>query len=295
MTAATDVVRRDDALDRTGVAVHDHELCGVAERRVDDRPFEAFAQGVRPVDSVLAFEVDVRRAARGFGLAARIRDRARAHEGAARTGRLARAELARRVDDDTDARGRYAELFRRDLLRDRVDALPHLGPAVPHLDGAIVVESDDRLRDLLEAVAQARVLQAESDADGLPAGARLVVVGFDRVEARACAEAPVVHHLARTPHRARRDHVAVADLPAAAADRGREPIEDAFHRELGLVRTEAAERAADGIVRAGRDRHDVDHRDVVRTARVARGPFQHLHPDRRVRAGVTDHAGTAAR
>ena len=58
-----------------------------------------------------------------------------------------------------------AELLDRDLRGDGVHALAHLGPAVPHLDGAVLLEAHDRARDLLEAVAEARVLQPEAEAD----------------------------------------------------------------------------------------------------------------------------------
>ena len=82
-------------------------------------------------------------------------------------GGLAGAELAGGVDDDPDAVGVDAELLDRDLQGDGVHALAHLGPAVAHLDRAVGVEAHDGLGDLLEAVAEAGVLQAEPEADGL--------------------------------------------------------------------------------------------------------------------------------
>ena len=52
--------------------------------------------------------------------------------------------------------GLDAELLDRDLRGDRVHALAHLGPAVPHLDGAVGLEAHDRADDLEESVAEAR-------------------------------------------------------------------------------------------------------------------------------------------
>ena len=53
----------------------------------------------------------------------------------------------------------------------------------------------------------------EPEADRLARGDRRVVRGLHRVEAPLRAAAAVVHHLAGTPHRAGRDHVAAPDLP----------------------------------------------------------------------------------
>ena len=84
-----------------------------------------------------------------------------------RPGRLTEAELARGVDDHPDPLRVDAELLDRDLQRDGVHALAHLGPAVADLDDAVRAEPHDRLGDLLEAVAEAGVLQAEPEPDGL--------------------------------------------------------------------------------------------------------------------------------
>ncbi len=68
-----------------------------------------------------------------------------------------------------------------------------------------------------------------------------------------------------------------------------EAFEHAFHRELRLVGTEPAERAAHRVV--GPDRHGfhVDVADEVRAGGVAGGSFEHLHADRCIRARVADH------
>ena len=102
--------------------------------------------------------------------------------------------------------------------------------------------------------------------------------------------APVVHDLARTPHLTGPDHVAAANLPTVDPHLLGQPIERAFHRELRLVRAEAAERTTHRVVRAGRDRVDVDVRNAIRTAGVSGRAFEHLRTDRRIRAAVTDHA-----
>ena len=143
--------------------IGDDELGGVAERRVDDRILEALLERVGPVDAVLAVR-SRRRASMPASLATR---QASATEPAPmsvppRSGGLARAELAGRVDDDAHLLGFNAELLDRHLERDRVDALAHLRPAVADLDGAVVVEPNDGLGDLDEAVAEARVLEAEA-------------------------------------------------------------------------------------------------------------------------------------
>ena len=134
---------------------------------------------------------------------ARVGDRARAHERAPRTGGLARAELARGVDDDAHTLRFDAELFDRDLRGDGVHALTHLGPAVPDLDRAVGLETHDRAHDLQEAVAEAGVLQAQTETDRASRRGRGLVRGLDRLEATLRAAAPVVHDLAGTPHLAR--------------------------------------------------------------------------------------------
>ena len=131
-----------------------------------------------------------------------------------RPGGLAGAELAGRVDDHPDALGLDAEFLDGDLQRDRVHALAHLGPAVAHLDRSVVAEVDDRLGDLLEPVAEPGVLEPETDTDRLAGGDRLVVGGLDRVEALTCAEAAVVHQLARAPHLAGHHDVARRASPS---------------------------------------------------------------------------------
>ena len=172
-----------------------------------------------------------------------------------------------------------------------MDALAHLGPAVPDLDGAVLPEVHDRPGDLLEAVAETRVLEAQADADGLSGGDRLVVGGLDVVEAGAGAEAAVVHDLAGAPDVAGADHVAAAHLPAADAHGGGEAVHHALHGELGLVGAEAPEGAAHRVVGAHGSGLDVDGRHHIWAAGVAGGPLEDLHADRGVGAGVAEHPG----
>ena len=120
-------------------------------------------------------------------------------------GGLAGAELAGGVDDDPDPGRVDAELLDRDLEGDGVHALAHLGPAVAHLDGAVVLEAHDGPGDLLEAVAEAGVLEAEAEPDGLARGARpRRSAGLTASRQLAGAEAAVVHDLAGAPHGAGR-------------------------------------------------------------------------------------------
>ena len=72
-------------------------------------------------------------------------------------------------------------------------------------------------------------------------------------------------------------------------------IHHAFHRELRLVRAKAPERPANGVVGPHRQRLDVDRREDVRTGRVPGRALEHLHPHRRVRPGIADHARLQAR
>ena len=129
-----------------------------------------FAERVRPVDPVLALVVDTDLAPVGERGPARLGHRTGAHQRAAAPGRLAGAELAGRVDDDVDAAGIDPELLDGDLLGDGVDALAHLRPAMAHLDAAVVTEAHDGLGDLLEPVAEPRVLQPQPEAERLAAG-----------------------------------------------------------------------------------------------------------------------------
>ena len=125
----------------------------------------------RPVDDVLAVVVDVGPAAVGERRGARLLHRAGGHQRAPRPGGLAEAELARRVDDDVDARRVDAQLLGRDLQGDGVHALAHLGPAVADLDPVVGASgSDDGAGHLAEAVAEPGVLQPEPEPDGLAGG-----------------------------------------------------------------------------------------------------------------------------
>ena len=169
-------------------------------------------------------------------------------------------------------------------------ALAHLGPTVAYLDGSVGLEAHDGAGDFAESVPESGVLETESETDSFARRTRGVVVGLDCVETFFCAGAAVVHDLAGTPHLARVDDVALADLPARDADLVGESVEAAFHRELCLVRAEPAECSAHRVVRTHRDRRDVNGGGVVRTGRVTGCSLEHLHTDRRIRTGIADHA-----
>ena len=285
-----DVVHGDDLLERTGLAIDDRHLGGVGERRVDDRVLHARgAELGGPVDAVLADIVDTDLAPARAGCFASGLHRSGPHECAAAPGGLAEPEFARGVHVHTDPRRIDAEFLDGDLERHGVHALAHLGPAVAHLDDAVLAEVDDRLGDLLEAVPEAAVLQTEPQTHGLAGRDGFVVVRLHRVEAGFGSEAAVVHDLARAPHLARMDHVALAHLPAADANELGEAVHAALHGELGLVGPEPAERAAHGVVRTDRRGVHGDRRQPIRPARMPGGSFDDLHADARVGPGIADH------
>ena len=127
-------------------------------------------------------------------------------------------ELACGVDDHAHAFGFDAQFLHRDLKRDGVHALAHLGPAVAHLDRAVGLEAHDRAHDLEQAVAEAGVLEPEADADGATRGLRGLVRGLQRIEAAPGTAAAVVHDLAGTPHVARVHHRSTPDPPTTLVD-----------------------------------------------------------------------------
>ncbi len=88
---------------------------------------------------------------------------------------------------------------------------------------------------------------------------------------------------------ARLEGVPPPDLPAVEAHLPGEHVERALHREVRLVRAEAAHRPAGRVVRVDGQRLDVEVRAPVRPGRVSRRALEHLGPDRRVRARVADH------
>ena len=166
-------------------------------------------------------------------------------------------------------------------------ALTHLRPAVTDFDVApsgvrLASEAHHRSGDLAEPVAQTGVLQPETQPDGVAGGDRLVVRRLDRVETGLRSGRPVIHQLPGSPQHSGPDDVALADLPAADADRAGEAVEHAVHGELRLVGTEAAEGTGHQVVRAGGDRLDVDGGHVVRTGGVTGGALEHLHSHRGV-------------
>ena len=219
----------DHLLDGPALGIGDHELGGVPEGGVDDRVLHAFFEGVGPVDDVLADVVDPRLHPALAGDPAGVLDRSGAHQGAARTGGLAGAEVAGGVDDHRDLLGIDSEFFDGNLERHGVDALAHLGPAVADFDAAVLVEADHGSGDLEEPVAEPGVLEGEAHPDRLARGASLVVGRLDGVEAFAGAAAAVVHDLARSPDVAGfttlRSRISQPLMPTWAANRSRRPSE----------------------------------------------------------------------
>ena len=154
-------------------------------------------------------------------------------------------------------------------------------------------EADHRSTHLAESVAEPRVLESETEADRLPGRGRRVVGDLDLVENGFRAGGAVVHDLTGAPHLAGPDHVAFAHLPARDPDLLGQAVDHALHRELGLVRTETAERTADEIVGTHGDRLHVDRIPTVRPTGVAGGTFEHLHADAGVGARVPIRARAA--
>ena len=285
-----DIVSGNDTLHIAGLGIENDHLGGVAERGVDDRILQSLGQRVGPVDPVLALVIHLGPASVGQRSTASVGHRTRAHEGAPAAGGLAGTELARGIHNDPNRLGIDAELLHGDLQRDGVHALAHLRPAVADLHGAVGTEADDRLGDLFEAIAETGVLQPQPDPDRLARSAGRFVRLAHGVEASLCAEAAVIHDLSRSPHSPRHHHVALAHFQAVDPDRFGQPIHDAFHGELRLIRSEAPESAAHRIVGAHRDRLDVHSRHQVRPGGMARRAFQHLHAHRGIRARVAEHA-----
>ena len=285
-----------------GLAIDHHHLRGEAEARVDRRVGDVrVAELLRPVDDVLALVVDARRASGGQRRGARLAHRAGGHQRAARAGRLAEAELAGGVDDHVDAVGLDAELLGGHLQRDRVHALAHLGPAVAHLDPAghavgVGVEAHDRPATPRGSRCRARsssgrararppcrrrsprrrtALISSRHASAPPAPSSMIWPGPHSSPGRITLRLRISHPLMPTCSASRSSTPSSANWAWLAPNPRNAP-----HTRL-LVRTAivSTSSACPAIGAAG----------------VAGGPFEHLHPDAGVRAGVADAAHLAAR
>ena len=163
-----DVVDRQHPVDLAGLPVDDDELGGVGEHRVDDRVLEALLERVRPVDAVLALVVDARPAPVGEGPPAGVGDGARrpsAFPGTRSSGRRRARGSCRR--GRAPGAGSTPSSSTATWSGDGVDALAHLGPAVANLDVAVLGETDHRLHDLHQAVAEPGILEPEAQPDRL--------------------------------------------------------------------------------------------------------------------------------
>ena len=134
-----------------------------------------------------------------------------------------------------------------------------------------------------DAVADAGVLVAAGDP-----GVTRAAIGVADGEQRLLEPDAGAELLARAGAVADVERVAPAHLPAVDPDALGEHVEHALHREVRLVDAEAAHRAARRVVRVDRCRLDVDVRNPVGAARVARRALEHLVADARVGAGVAD-------
>ncbi len=147
-----------------------------------------------------------------------------------------------------------------------------------------------RPRDLLETIPQTGVLQPKTETDRVPRGTRLVVGQTHRVKAGTRACTATIHDLAGAPHHTGFDDVARAHLPPRDAHHGCQTVHHPFHRELRLIRAETSERPAHRVVGAHRNRLDVDGRHHIWPGCMTGCAFEHLHPHRRIRARVAQHA-----
>ena len=134
------------------------------------------AEVLRPVDDVLAVVVDVELAAVGDAPPRRRRAPSRRPSACRATPVVWPKPSSRVVSTITSMRlGSMPSSCDRDLQRDGVHALAHLGPAVAHLDRAVGCGSARRPGTSPEAVAEAGVLEPEPETDRLAVGACRVV------------------------------------------------------------------------------------------------------------------------
>ena len=137
-----------------------------------------------------------------------------------------------------------------------------------------------------DAVADARVLDGAGDAR-----TGMAAEGVAHGQQGFAQSRPFPEDLPGGDHAARGHGVVIAELPAVEAALFAQLVDEAFHREIGLVHPEAPERACGLVV--GEDRLDVDvHRgDVVGADRVRAGAGHH----RAARRGVGPGVGKDAR
>ena len=229
-----------DHLRQPALVVDDRDLGRPGIRQMRDRLVDPGPELRRPVDDEIAAELlagkllELPVAESRLQLLRGVDHRPAAEHGRARRGRLARLEVAVRIDRDAHALGSEAELLAGDLLQDRVHALPHLRPRVEEADRAVCLDPQHGAAVLGHAVADAGVLDAAGDPG--EAGAAVGVLDGEQRLLETDARAEL---LARAEALARLERVAPADLPAVDADPLGEPVEHALDREVRLVDAEA--------------------------------------------------------
>ncbi len=274
----------DHLLDLAGLRIQNHQLCRVAERGVDHRILHAVVHGVGPVHPVPTLVVDADLTTVGKCNPAGVGHRAGSHQGPAAAGRLSGTQFTGRVNDHLDPGGVDTQFLDCDLNGHGVDPLTHLGPAVANLYDPILSKADHGTGHLVEAVAEARVLEAQPQAHG-PTGSLGCVIGLPHlVEACPRSEGTVVHHLTRSPHDPGANDVAATHLPAGDSHLFCETVHHSLHGELCLVGSEAAECPTHRVVGAYGGGLHVDFRHRVRAACMPGSALQDLHSHRGIGA-----------
>ena len=201
---------------------------------------------------------------------------------------MPKAEFSGGVNDDVNAFSIDVEFLSGNLKCHGVNPLSHLGPAMSHLDSAVVTEMNNRSTYLPEPVSESGVLHADRKTDRSSFRAGPVVIGFDGIEAFTCAASAVIHYLAGPPGVSRGDHVLATKLPRVDTCDFRQTVDDTLGCELGLVGTETSECAADRVVCANRSRFDIERLPAVGAGNMAGSTFEHFHADACVGPRVSD-------
>ena len=297
---APHVVRRDELRHAAGL-VHDGDLRREAEGRMELQGLAGWRRlaemhgvvrkGLAHIDR--PGEARERPAGVEIGpeLLRRIHDGAPAEIRRARPRRLTDLHRKARVDARVEDRRWQAGDFHGALDEDGEEPLPHLREAVVERDAAAVFHDEASAPVFFRAVADPAVLDAAGDARA----AAVLLPDVLHREERLLEADRRVELLAARPRVARLERIPPADLPAVEAGLLGEHVERALDREVSLVRSEAAHRAARRVVRVHGERLDVDVLAPVRPRRMPGCALEDLASDRRVRARVADHPGLHGR